>query len=252
MLPSYFKNYNVKDYNYKNLLFQNLHHTYKPIIQKYFKIYNTLSDNDKLLFEKRVHKFIQMKEFIPKGGLPEVTDEMKVMIASTAIQITFGYPDVYFSHFKKILIYPDNYYSPITNQHHQGEVNMNGFIILSWTNFMEGFTNNTNGRNLGYHEMAHALKLENALRNGEYNFLDYDILVEFTAKSRIEIEKINRGENVFFRKYAATDTDEFMAVVIENFFERPSEFRQHNKALYNLTSKLLKQDPLFHANYSEK
>lgn len=244
IIPVYISNHDIKDFINRNLLFQNLDPSFKLIIQKHFKNYNRLSEKDKILFEKRVHKFMNMKEFIPKGDLKEITDEMKVMISSTAIQITFGYPSVYFSSFNKILLYPDNYYSTITKQHHQGEVNMNGIIVLSWTNFVEGFKNDTNGRNLGYHEMAHALKLENALRNDEYNFLDYDLLVEFTGKSLKEIKKINSGETIFFRKYAATNTHEFMAVVVENFFERPLEFREHDPALYELTSKLLKQDPL--------
>jgi MtfA peptidase len=216
----------------------------KLIIQKYFRHYNLYSQADKKLFEKRVHKFVRMKQFIPRGGIEEVTDEMKILIASTAIQITFGYPKVYFKHFERILVYPDDYYSTITKKKHQGEVNMNGIIVFSWKHFMEGFMDDTNGRNLGYHEMAHALKLENALRNGEYNFLDYDSLVKFTYQSELEMKKIANGNTTFFRQYAATNKHEFMAIVVENFFERPVEFREYNKALYDITAKLLKQNPL--------
>lgn len=238
----------INDLVSRNLFLYSLDHSHKLIIQKHFKIYKALPEKDKQLFERRVQKFISMKEFIPKGELDELTDEMKIMIASAAIQITFGYPSVYFSHFEKILVYPDKYYSPITNQHHHGEVNMSGIIVLSWSNFVEGFKNDSNGRNLGYHEMAHALKLENAIRSKEYNFLDTDVLNEFNYKSQKEMDKISTGEADFFRKYAATNSHEFMAVVVENFFERPKEFKEYDKELYEITSKLLKQDPLHHIN----
>ena len=90
---------------------------------------------------------------------------MKALIAGSAIQLTFGYPDVDFGHFWRILIYPDNYYSTITHRYHKGEVNIKGIIVLSWKSFKEGFADSTDGRNLGFHEMAHALRLINIVEN---------------------------------------------------------------------------------------
>lgn len=234
----------VRSIKKNTLWFRSLSEDQKSYIKKHFRHYNNYSKEDQLLFEKRVHKFISLKEFTPRGGLSEITEEMKVLIASTAVQITFGYSNVYFKHFKKILVYPDTYYSTITKKYHQGEVNMRGIIVISWKKFIEGFKDDTNGRNLGYHEMAHAITLENMVQNDEYKFLNYEAFVKFSKLCIVEMKKVREGDSSFFRKYAGTNKHEFIAVAIENFFERPKEFQQHNKKLYELTSKLLNQNPL--------
>ncbi len=231
------------DYINKYLLIANIDPVYKAPIEKYLPYYRKLSLPDKVIFEKRVQKFINQKQFIPRG-MDRVTDEMKALIAGVAIQLTFGHPSIYFAHFKKILVYPDNYYSEISKRYHKGEVNVGGLIVLSWKNFVEGFIHDNDGRNLGLHEMAHALRLENAVTNEEFSFLDDDLLKTWTDLCYQEIEKINNGESAFFRAYAATNSQEFFAVAVENFFERPKEFSAERPKLYDTLAKMLNQDPL--------
>ena len=176
--------------------------------------------------------------------MEKITDEMKALIAGAAIQLTFGHPSIYFTHFKRILVYPDSYYSEISQRYHKGEVNMGGLIVLSWKNFVEGYADNEDGRNLGLHEMAHALHLENAITNEEYGFLDDNVLRAWTDLCFSEIEKMKEGKSDFFRAYAITNSQEFFAVAVENFFERPGEFHDWNPKLYDTLIKILNQDPL--------
>lgn len=196
-----------------------------------------------MLFEKRVRRFIKLKEFIPRGGIKEVTEPMKVLVAGAAVQLTFGYPGVYFAHFWRILIYPDNYYSNITQRYHQGEVSERGIIVLSWRNFMEGLQDPTDGRNLALHEMAHALQLEDMITNEEYNFFDKQATTAFEKLAAEEIARMRQGEESFFRAYAATNMHEFFAVSVELFFEKPEELRLANGRLYASLVRLLKVDP---------
>jgi Mlc titration factor MtfA (ptsG expression regulator) len=232
--------------NFKRfLILRNLENRYRPFLSKYFTFYNALDQKGKILFERRVQKFIDMKQFIPRGGIKEVTAEMKAMIAGSAIQITFGYPAVYFRHFWRILIYPDNYYSSITRMYHKGEVNMRGLIVLSWKSFSEGFMDPYDGRNLGFHEMAHALRLINIVENEEYDFYDRNIMKEFESEAQNETVKIlNSPEgSSLFRNYCLTNADEFFSVAVECFFERPLDFRSYNPKLYALLTRILKSDP---------
>jgi len=218
---------------------------YKAYLLKYFPFYNALNDKKKVIFEKRVQKFIDLKQFIPRGGIKEVTPEMKAMIAGSAIQLTFGYPNVYFRHFKRILIYPDNYYSTITRKYHKGEVNVRGIIVLSWKEFYAGFYNPSDGVNLGLHEMAHALRLINIIANKEYNFYDKRIMKRFDTEAKIEMEKIRnsiQGSSIF-RDYSITNNEEFFAVAIELFFEKACTFKEYNPKLYKLLVIILKVDP---------
>ena len=135
--------------------------------------------------------FISTKDFIPRKR-SRVTWEMKVLIEASAIRITFGFPRVDLSYFKFILIYPEQFYSSINKQYHKGEVNPAAkTIVLGWKDFVEGYLEN-DGRNLGLHEMAHALRLENRVMNHEYNFLGEQILHDWETRATNTTEGVLR------------------------------------------------------------
>lgn len=212
-------------------------------LQKYFFYYNRLSDKDKKKFQKRVNHFLHSKRFAGRGI--DITEEMKVLISATAVMLTFGLPMIYLSHFYKIAIYPDTYYSIINRNYHKGEVNpMLGIIILSWKSFVEGFADPSDSRNLGLHEMAHALHFENQIRNDEYDFLDPHLLARWDQQAELEIERIKSEDSRFFRDYAATNSHEFFAVAMEYFFESPKEFLEELPDLFTTLSRLLRQNPI--------
>ena len=176
----------LKDKLARWLLFRKLNAKSKIFLQQNFSYYRRLPDHHKKFFEKRVQKFMDMKEFVPRGELAQVTIEMKTLIAASAIQITFGLPSVYLTHFYKILVYPNDYYSTITKHYHRGEVNSRGFIVLSWTHLLQGYMNDSDGRNLGLHEMAHALRIADAYVNDEQDFFDRKTFIKFLSHSRAE------------------------------------------------------------------
>ena len=214
---------------------------YRDILAKYFSYYQKLSPKNKARFELKVTNFIYGKRFIPRQ-VSEVTIEAKVLIAASAVQLTFGLPHVYLRHFNKILVYPNNYYSQITKRYHKGEVNPRfGLIVLSWQAFIDGYINHNDSLNLGLHEMAHALRLENRIREDQ-NLLEENYLEQFDNWA----DKIcsDAGGPVFFRPYACVNKDEFFSVAVENFFERPDEFSAELPGLYNVMKALLRQDPL--------
>ena len=216
---------------------------YKDILHRYFRYYQLLSPGDKARFERKVCNFLYSKQFIPRN-IPEVTIEAKVLIAASAVQLTFGLPNIYLQHFDKILVYPNAYYSSITQRYHKGEVNPRfGIIVLSWKNFVEGYAGSHDSVNLGLHEMAHALRLENIIRNGEYQFFDGQLISKFDEYARGICRNL-KGYGNFFRPYACTNEHEFFSVAIENFFERSAGFQQQIPELYDILARLLGQDPL--------
>ena len=182
------------------------------------------------------------KQFVARE-MSHVTDEMKVLISASAIQLTFGFPRVHLSYFKYILVYPEQFYSSSSQQFHKGEVNPQAkTIVLGWKHFVEGYLE-SDGRNLGLHEMAHALRLENRVMNHEYNFLDEHVLHSWEMQATRAMKEINAGTEDFFRAYGATNREEFFAVAVENFFERPTEFSEKHPKLYDTLCNLLRQDP---------
>ncbi len=231
------------DYINTQLLMARIDPLYKEPLRKYNSYYQRLNASDKVIFEKRVQKFINKKQFIARG-MNRVTDEMKALIAGAAIQLTFGHPSVYLEHFRRILVYPDGYYSQISKRYHKGEVNMAGLIVLSWKNFVKGQADYEDGRNLGLHEMAHALRLENIITNEEYRFLDKQAVNSWNKLALKEMKKTEEESSGFFRSYATTNSQEFFAVAVENFFEKSQEFHEKHPKLYGALVTMLNQDPM--------
>lgn len=235
--------YFFSDWYNRNLFFTKIDPGRKDFLAKNFNYYKTLSYRDQQIFERRVQKFIRMKNFESREGL-QVTMEMETLVAAAAIQVTFGYPSVYLEHFDKIILYPEAYYSTINDAYHKGEVNSRGVIVLSWKNLVEGYLQYGDGRNLALHEMAHALKISDIKAGKGYDFFDRDVLLSFIRHAREEMHLIANGEPSIFRQYAATNDHEFFAVAIEIFFEKPEAFRDFHPPLYDSLVALMNQNPL--------
>jgi hypothetical protein len=220
----------------------NLTEQHRRFLEQHFSFYNQLPIRSKAIFEKRVAYFMDAKEFVPREMIA-VSWEMKLLISAAAIQMTFGFPRVYLSHFQYILVFPGKFLSPSTQMHHNGEVNPAArTIVIGWKYFVEGYLKK-DGRNLGLHEMAHALRLENRIMNHEFNFLDEEALHEWELRATNTMREIAEGRETFFREYGATNREEFFAVAVENFFERPHEFSEKHPLTYGVMCRLLRQDP---------
>lgn len=242
-------------YGYSNIIFFVFSY-FKPlsiesrkILQK-FTYYRKLPFHKKREFEKRVQRFISLKEFIPRE-MESVTQEMKVLIAASAVQLTFGLSEVQLAGFDKIYVYPTKYFSKINKAYHTGEVDARGHIVISWEAFTEGYNNPDDARNLGLHEMAHALSLVSRLSNYEVNIFEKEAYDNWKSISAQEFQRRKRGAKPYIRRYAFRDREEFFPVCTEYFFERPKEFKEQRPELYDALSRLLKQDPASHCERVE-
>ena len=92
---------------------------YKEILEKHSAYYRRLIPADKNKFERKVCNFLYSKRFVPRN-MSQVTIDAKLLIAASAVQLTFGLPNIYLQHFDKILVYPNEYYSSITKKISQG------------------------------------------------------------------------------------------------------------------------------------
>jgi len=213
----------------------------QTILLSKFPYYQELSSTElKEKFEKRVSKFINRKEFDGRGI--EITEEIKVLIAATAVQLTFGMNKYLFKHFDRIIIYPDKFYSPFSKSKNVGEVNTAGIIVLSWKAFKDGMKEHEDGFNVALHEMAHALNLTDLMGKD----ID-DLFSQYFDKWYVVARKILKNpqaeERKFLRTYAGKNLQEFFAVGVEYFFEQSEDFKKECPELYKHFSYLLNQDP---------
>jgi Mlc titration factor MtfA (ptsG expression regulator) len=215
------------------------------ILRKYAIHYQRLAGAEKRRFEEVVFTFIHDKEW--RGAGMEVADEMKVMISACAAQLLIGFPKVVLQHFERIVVYPDTYRSARSGKMHEGEVRPQaGVIVISWQDFLYGYSHTQDAHNVGLHEMAHGLWFENRIENGEDNFLHPELLQDWIEHADAEIDRIRAGHSRLFRAYAGSNQPEFFAVAVEYFFEQPGVFQRELPELYAVLSSMLRQDPAAH------
>lgn len=184
--------------------------------------------------------FLEMKQFIPRKT--EANETLNVLIGACATQLTLGLDSFYLFSFDKILIYPDAYFSEIRKQYHKGEINVKAnLIVLSANHFLEGIKDYNDGINLGLHEIAHAVNV-NEFEDENDEFIHY--FKEWETHAKAEMPKIKADDNHFMRNYAATNIQEMFAVSTEYFFETPEEFSQKLPNLYKKMCQVYKQNPL--------
>jgi hypothetical protein len=94
--------------------------------------------------------------------------------------------------------------------------------------------------------MAHALAYVNFVaRDGEVGGrLFIDGFPYFSTVARPIFNAMQNGHTNMLSSYAATNYQEFWAVAIENFFEKPSDMKEQIQELYIALCKLLNQEPL--------
>lgn len=204
----------------------------EQILSRKFDFYKTLSPKRKQYFEHRTASFIEKYSFYGKEKLV-VTEEMKVLIAATSTMLTFGMRGYLYSVFDKIILYPDIYLSQATKVYHEGEFNPSvKALVFSWKHFQEGYELANDNLNLGLHEFSHILQFQSL------NSIDASAIIYSNNYERLLKEVKHPAnhqrlvESDYIRNYAFTNDLEFMAVILEHFFETPNEFKQLFPELY--------------------
>ena len=213
------------------------------ILNNHCPYYKKLNDAGKDRFIRRTREFIKKVHFYGKDGL-EVTSLHEVLIAASSVQLTFGL-DRFLQHsIGKIFIYPDSFFSSIINNWVNGLAMGSDKLLLSWKAFEEGLKNPSDKRNLGLHEMAHALKLSSA----ETSY-DFDIHFSFHLKHwNLFCDACMQEGRSHIREYGLTNPHEFFSSSVEYFFEAPEEMKLKMPKTFYLLCLMLNQNPLNTSN----
>lgn len=209
------------------------------ILKKEFQFYNTLPENRKKAFEHRVVKFIERHEFIGRSGFL-ITDQVKVLIAATSTMLTFGMRKYLFEVIDKVIVYESAYVSTLSGDCHKGEFNPQlKAIVFSWEDFLQGYKIGNDNLNLGIHEFSHVLHFHGS-KYDDISALNFNRMYKKIA-SEVKKPAVSKLliESDYFRIYAYTNQYEFLAVIIEHYFETPDLFRRKFPDLYKSVSLML-------------
>lgn len=215
----------------------------EQIIKNHFDFYNHLSFKQKQFFRHRVVKFMNKYQFIPKDNIV-ITEEMKIIIASTAVKLTFGMRNYLVNVFDKIIVYPKPYYSTVNEAWHKGEFNPRmKAIVFSWEDFMQGIQVGNDNYNLGLHEFTHAIHFHGKKNDDVSAYLftkKFNKIIHFVSQAEVQ-ERLQQTQ--YLREYAYTNPFEFIAVLMEHFFETPHELQRDFPELYDKVRKMINFSP---------
>jgi Mlc titration factor MtfA (ptsG expression regulator) len=220
---------------------------YDDLLCSYNSYYKKLDAENRTKFISRVLHFQHSKEF--EFVHLEAKPEMPILVSAAAVQLTFGLDHYLLDFFKKIYITECDYYYGLNQTPFQGHVNSQG-IYLSWNNFIKGYTFDDDAQNVGLHEMAHALAYTNFVAHED---MDYDFIARFYHFSKTARPIFNHMQmysesqmpnDTMLDNYAATNYNEFWAVCVETFFEKPTQLYEQMPELYAALSDLLNQNLL--------
>jgi MtfA peptidase len=212
------------------------------ILDKDFPYYRKLSRRNKKRFRNRVHHFLINKKI--ESEEYEVTEEMKVLIAATAIQILFGLEAYYLSYFGNIKLVSKQIDNVITTQ--------DALIYISWEDFDAGHSFLADGYHPGLRILAVAFKLEQGLNNLSKHMFMSNRHFELNQLYKREAEKYISSGKASYEDYSDVDRNEYFGVAVEYFFERPIHFYATQPGMYIALSRLLQQDPLGNLKYKRQ
>ena len=205
--------------------------------------------------EGKIILFLDQVDMHGCEGL-DITKEMTLSIAGQACLLIVN-SDQWYQTLRTVLVYPAAFKS-VQARHdgfvvreeevvRLGESWAHGPVILSWEASHQGAQNDQDGHNVVLHEFAHQLDglsgNVNAvpILNRRQSFAEWE-RVFLEAYERHQ-KNVDRNAKTVLDAYGATNHQEFLAVAVEVFFEKPVPLREVEADLYEQLSFLLKLDP---------
>lgn len=202
------------------------------------------------LLRELVILFLHDKSIEPAGGL-ELTEEMRRLIALQACIPILGLGLEWYAGWHSVIVYPDDFTvdDEYTDDdgvvHHSTEVRAGeawpqGPVVLSWTH-------TDDDANVVIHEFAHKLDMLNGVANGMpplHDDMERSTWTEIFSNAYADFtDRVERGAEVPFDEYAATDPAEFFAVASEAFLLSPDEVRRFYPRVYTQLCAFYGQHP---------
>jgi MtfA peptidase len=212
--------------------------------------YRNLGEEDKHIFNQRVQFFLAEKKI--EGISTDIDDEIRLLVAASAIIPTFAFPFFEYPNLDQVLIYPNSFDRAFQTARYEGHEQdiagmvgtgfLNGNLLLSKPDLVHGFKAHT-PYNVGIHEFVHLLDMADGAVDGLPEiFLANTYTIPWLQVIQDEVTKIRQGESDI-NPYGLTNHAEFLAVVSEYFFDDPEKLQAAHPELYRLLCTIFHQVP---------
>lgn len=128
-------------------------------LEKFGYFYLSLGESDKKTYENRLSNYLFARDFklVGRKEQRDLPEDIKAVIASQAIHLTFGQDDFLLDDYDRIFVYPHPFPSPQFPHLHQVETeNIDKVIILAMDQAMHGVARPKENYNIALHAYAEA------------------------------------------------------------------------------------------------
>ena len=221
---------------------------WETVLQRDVLFFRALEPEDQARFRRELQVFLGEKRVT--GVQVRLDATTRVLAAVSAIIPIFGFPDWEWDQIREVLVYPtrfDGEFDFGDRRDHNilgmvGTGSLNGLMILSKPDLINGFRNATDKRNVGVHEFAHLVDKTDGVIDGVPGVgLGKDAVGPWIDLVRRKMGEIEDGSSDIDR-YALTNEAEFFAVTSEYFFERPAVMRRKHPELYSALEGVFNQN----------
>jgi Mlc titration factor MtfA (ptsG expression regulator) len=204
--------------------------------------YDRLPPDWRVRFEDDLRIFLAEKRIT--GVEVEVTEELRLLVAASAVTVSLGWPDYDWQQLTEVLLYPQDFDRDYRfgGNELSGQTHAWGTVILSVPSLRESFEDPDDGFHVGIHEFAHLLDVSQTRFEGIPAGLPAARSREWVLLAEKEMARLRKGKSVI-DPYGADDPVEFLAVAVEAFFEPALEVRRKHRELYDLLAEYFGQDP---------
>ena len=192
-------------------------------------------------FERSVKVFLAEKRITGVGVA--VTDELRLLVAASAVTLSVGWEGYEWPQLAEVLLYPQDFDRDYSFEERElaGQAHPWGTLILSVPTLQDSFAHPDDAFHVGYHEFAHLLDLDESRFAGVPPGLSDAETREWTEVLERERKHLRRGRII--DPYGEDDPVEFFAVAVEAFFECPLDLEERHPRLYTLFRDFFRQDP---------
>lgn len=239
----------------QTLLASTLSDHQRAIIARQVPLTRKLPSDLRDRLEGKINLFLDQVSFYGCNDL-EVTEEMELSIAAQACLLVVN-RDAWYDTLRTILIYPGAFKSMqkdyngyvVTEREtvRTGESWARGPVILSWPHAEKDAINHRDGHNVVLHEFAHQIDNLSGdtdgapLLNKGQSYADW-AKVLITAYEN-HLRDVEHGRHTVIDAYGAEGPEEFFAVSVELFFERPADLLHEEPEVYAELTRLFRLDP---------
>jgi Mlc titration factor MtfA (ptsG expression regulator) len=193
-------------------------------------------------FHQQVQVFLAEKRIT--GVEMQVSEEMKLLVAASAVMLTVGWSGYTWDKLAEVLVYPTDFDRDYRfgGTDLAGQADRWGIVILSEPALLQSFATTDDGYHLGVHEFAHLLDLAQARFDGIPPYLSDESIRKWMTIMEREEERLRRGDSEL-SPYGLSGPEELFAVAVEAFFQTPVALTSSHNELYSFLASYFRQDP---------